>query len=999
MNRGKMWLSLCLLVLVPCILFAQDGKLRGRVTDKDSGEPLIGASVQVDGTTLGASADLNGDYVILSVPPGVYTVKVSYIGYQALSVSNVRVSANLTTTQDYQLKTSDVQADAVEVVAERPLVQRNTTNTVRLTTSEDIQSLPIRGVQNILALSAGTVQQNGNLHIRGGRAGEVAFFVDGATAINPFNNAENATVIQEAIEEMQLQSGGYTAEFGGANSGVVRTTVKTGSQDFHASIDYRTDDFAKPGEQFLNTSSFGFRNGVVTLSGPIMSKLKFFAAGQHNYFRNRTLRYIDAFRFDSLKTDVNDGRTVKGIDLPGSVAFEENALPRNYRLDNSFNGTLTYDLSNALKFRLTGTYGKVENLAGTNWPGALANVFQIRLPKQETLNLLGNFKVTHVLNPTTFYEAAVSYSNRDAKQFDEGFGDNYLLYRDSTANANAGYGEFLSRYEAPRGYSTINAFTFNHPNNITNGYFKNSQSNLGFSLDLTSQVSKRWEIKVGGRMDRWTMRQFNVNDITGLLTYLNGKDGTSVRTFASELERKVRIARAGAIDAFGYDSDGNKVNSGADGPRHPLFAAFYVQNKLEYRDLVVNLGMRYERISTDALAPTNLENPAFNSDLNYVDESQLTTSEASDYFLPRVNFSFPVTDRTVFYATYGKYVQLAQLTDVFTGNRNLSESISPVTRSPYGSGRQYAGFTAKPERTTQYEMGIRQSLSDNFALTITGFYKDLLDQLRWDRVVADGTQDIPAGSTILSGLLNRDFGTVKGLEMTLELRRTKRLSAKVNYTLSDARGTGSDSRSTRVAVSDGSTRYPVLTYPLNFNQSHRGSIILDYRFAKNEGGSILQGTGLNAIMTFNSGHAYTQISEISTLGQASPWNIGVYPLQDARFRVPTEPINSSATPFNFNIDLNLSRQVTLSKINAEVYVNVLNLLDSKNITNVYPNTGTAEDDGWLRNPLSNSFVDIPQYADFYRAINEANRWAYSNATGLDLYGQPRQIRLGLKLEL
>jgi hypothetical protein len=131
----KALLAMCVLFLLPALVLAQDGKLRGKVTDKESGDPLIGANITIDGTTLGAAADLNGDYVVLGVPAGVYTVKVSYIGYQPVALSNVRVSAGLTTSQDFKLSSSAIEVGSLEVVAERPLIQRNTTNTVRLTTT------------------------------------------------------------------------------------------------------------------------------------------------------------------------------------------------------------------------------------------------------------------------------------------------------------------------------------------------------------------------------------------------------------------------------------------------------------------------------------------------------------------------------------------------------------------------------------------------------------------------------------------------------------------------------------------------------------------------------------------------------------------------------------------------------------------------------------------------------------------------------------------------
>jgi outer membrane receptor protein involved in Fe transport len=991
------------LFLLPALLLAQDGKVRGRVTDRESGDPLIGANVTLTGTTLGAATDLNGDYVVLGVPAGVYTVQVSYIGYQNVTISNVRVSAGLTTTQDFRLASSAIEVAALEVVAERPLVQRNTTNTVRLTTTEDIQNLPIRGLQNIVALNAGTVQQNGTLYIRGGRANEVAYYVDGVTATNPLFNSENISVVQEAIEEIQLQSGGFTAEYGGANSAVVRTTLRTGGPAFKATLDYRTDDFAKGGDEFLGTTSQGFRNVVVTLGGPVGSKLRYFVTGQHNYLRNRSVSFIEPFNFTNLVDDGLTGRPV-GSALPDVVAVQRNFLPHNQRYDNQGQGTLVYNFSNAIKFRLSGSYQHQRfPLNHSSFYSHFNNLFWTREQRLVTKRGLGSLKLTHLINPTTFYEVNVNYTDRNSKTFDPVFGDDWMKYGDRRAHEAAGedVSEWRGLFEGPIAYSTIFRFTFTHPQTPINSYSKDSQSSLGTSVDFTSQLNKNIELKVGGRLDRWTMRSYSVGSSTGALIYLFGTDGSSPRQFADEYVRRVELAKAAGIFHYGWDVDGvNKINDGPNGPQHPVFGSAYVQTKWEYRDLILNMGLRYERIDAKILRPVNIEDPAFDKTNDFIKEDELIRTDPYDYLLPRLNFAFPVTANTVFYAQYGKYIQMPNLNDLYRGGvRSLSRDVSTQTRSLYGFFGQYVGFTAKPERTDQFELGIRQALTDNFAFTVTAFYKDLNDQLRFDRVFADGTGTLAAGTPIFVGWINNDFGTSKGLEMTLELRRTKRLAARVNYTLSNTRGTGSDSRSTRVAVSDATiSSYPTLTYNLDYNQAHRGTAMLDYRFNHGDGGPILQGVGLNALLTFNSGHNYTKINEPYNLGQANPWNVGTRATQDPRGRNPVEPINSSTTPWNFNVDLTLDKLVKLSSFNLKFYANVLNLFNTRHIINLYETTGTDDDDGWLKSPLAAQYIAIPNYLAFYEAINLQNRWGYFLATGNDLWGAPRQIRFGLTVE-
>ena len=1020
----KSLLGIMLLALFPALLFAQDGKLRGKVTDKESGEALISANVQIEGTTMGAATNENGEFVILSVPAGVYALKATYIGYTTVTVSNVIISSGLTTNQDLKMASSAVQVQGVEIIAERPLIQRNTTNTVRMTSQDEIKSMPYRGVTSIVALSAGVVQQNGNLYVRGGRVGEVAFFIDGASVTNPMyaeDSRQGVSIIQEAIEEIQLQSGGYTAEFGGASSGIARTTTRTGGSQYKFTADYQTDDFAKPGQKFLGTTAWGFRNGVATVSGPIpmIPRSSFFIAGQHNYVRNRTKMFFVPFRFDSLVTDAYYSYGA-GIPLPGPVEFKEGALPNNWNESNDIQGTLLFNF-NPFKIRATGSYTSQQNPLNHAWGGGTVNTnglnnYFVRTPfMREAKSGFANLRLTHVLSQTTFYEVGLSYFQRKGKDYDPDFGDNWREYVDSVAARRVGRlvgdstGFYRSRWVGPRPYSVINSFTFNDTWAINNGYTKSSERSLGATVDMTSQITPTWELKAGGRLETWLMRFYDVNSaqLAGNISGFNEFVARSIGQYsdaaiaanpALKRERDVRYATAGGIDYYGYDIWGNEYDSGIDGPRKPTFASAYLQNKLEFHDLILNIGARYEYFDQNVQTVDNWTNPEWDNNLDYFanPEAQLRNSSATSLILPRVSFSFPVTDLTVFYAMYGKYAQLPPLSRLYSGSSALANRISPLSRVGYtlSNTPNGAGMFVRPERSTQYEMGIRQTVSDNFALTMTGFYKDIRDQIQLKRIL--NTSGVP----MFAAYQNADFSTIKGLEMTLELRRTKRLSARVNYTLQDGRGSASTPASSRVAVSDdGTARFPNFIFPFDYNQTHRGTIFVDYRWGKGDGGSILEGLGFNAVLSFNSGHNYTQVLEPQVLGQASVWEMGVRPIVDPRTRNPVEPVNSSTTPWVFNVDLNASKVFYLSDMTFELYVNVLNLFNMMQVTNVFPNTGTPTDDGWLRSPLSVSSQEIPRYTEFYQTINIDNRYYYKRATGNDLYGSPREIRVGLKLEL
>lgn len=1033
----KLLLAVAALLLLPVLLVAQDGKLRGKVTDKESGEALIGANVTVEGTNLGAATDVNGEYVILSVPPGVYTVKVTYIGYSSTTYSNVAVNASLTTSQNFALSSSAVQVQGVEIVAERPLIQRNTTNTIRIQTGADVQSLPFRGVQNIVAMSAGVVQQSGNLYVRGGRSGEVAYYVDGANVTDPTSMGEMVSLIREALQEVQLQSGGFTAEFGGANSGIIRSSMRSGGSQFRVSLDYLTDDFAKTGKEFLGTTSHGYKNAVGTIGGPVMSGVRFFLADQYNYLRNQSAQFITPFDFENLVQDAFSAPRQVGDPLPGPVKMLKNApVNQNWNWNNTAQGNLLFDMAELakipMKIRVSGNYQFTNSINGGNWPN-LANIFvkPDRLTRNDASVAFGNFRLTHFLSPTTFYEVGVSYTKQWGRTYDKTFGDNWLAYGDSAANAQAGYSGFngigwRSRYTGPTATSTIFGFGFNDPDRPVNGYSKYSNNQIAATIDLTSQITSRWELKAGGNIETWTYRTFNFQNIQNYLRWIDpnqdGVNSTDDVIYAAdlakgiplELAKRVRTITQGNVINYGYDAMGNQTDGISypgsstvwDKPYKPTFASAYIQNKVEYQDLVLNFGLRYEYSNTDVREIPMQVNPltgqldymnpvGLDQNLNTIDPGTFTKTKANTLLLPRISFSFPVTDRTIFYSQYGKYAQMPSLGQLYRTDDQLGKLVNPNTRSAFGGAAAggNAPWLVEPERTTQFEVGFRQYLADNLALTLNGFYKDTKNLIQNRRVYNS------LGNPEFLAYQNEDFATSKGIEFSLELRRTDRISARFNYTLSDAEGTGSAPGSSTVATTDEiKARFPNFTAPLTYNQTHRGNLMLDYRFAKGDGGPILEGLGLYVLMSFNSGHNFTKIEEPTSLGQASPFNVGVWPLLDSRSRIPVEPANASTTPWVFNIDLNLDKTFWVGDLNFSVYVNVLNVLNTMQVINVYPSTGTPIDDGWLKSPNAVAYNNIPNYEAFYRAINLENRWGVMNLGGYDNYGAPRQIRVGARME-
>jgi hypothetical protein len=294
-----------------------------------------------------------------------------------------------------------------------------------------------------------------------------------------------------------------------------------------------------------------------------------------------------------------------------------------------------------------------------------------------------------------------------------------------------------------------------------------------------------------------------------------------------------------------------------------------------------------------------------------------------------------------------------------------------------------AAFGIEPEQTTSYELGFQQQVGENASFDISAFYKDVIGQVTYVNMTASAS----AAHGGYVAYVNGDFATTKGVEFKFTLRRINRIQASLNYTLSDARGTGSTPNAQAGAVGSptaGGVFTPKYIVPLTFNQAHRGNVALDYRFAKNDGGPILEQLGLNVLAQFNSGTNFTR------LAYNTPDNAG-----DARFRVPIEEIGASTTPWYFQIDARLDKTFSIGPLDLNVYVYVINLLGTDNATNVFVRTGDPKNDGWLgtsegRNKALTYGADADLYAQMYNTFN--------GGRNADNFGPPRQIRFGVKLE-
>ena len=1014
---SKLFMILFVALLLPGLLFAAGGKIKGKVVDKDSKEPLVGATVAIVGTSMGAAVNTDGEYTILNVVAGTYQLKASFVGYQTVTLSNVRVNSDLTTEENFELYAEGVTAPAVDIIAERPLVNKSATNAVRIVDADFFDKVPIRGLSSAVAIQPGVVQQNGEFHIRGSRPDEVGFQLEGVGVNDVLFGGRAVNLSDQAVEQVQIQAGGYNAEYGGANAGIVSAQLKTGSSEqWKASALLETDNYTKQGNKSLGGYSYGYSDYTATLGGPLLGKsLTFFGSIENTFYRdagipatftpvaqtgnsnliNANPQVWGGFNFSGANaliaapgfsiyhpTDATIADTLNLVAQPGNLS---GGMYNKYGYSASFLSDL-----GSVQLRASGSYTNIRSKDGIT-PGNASNrivsniLDAARTPLRKEDDGFGNLKVSHFLNPTTYYQVSLNYFYSNSQIMDPDFTSNMALYGDSLANAQIGYllqGQSLNFPSWSVFGGNPNGLTVREPGVQESPYGKTLQTSIGGRADFTTQMDKH-ELKAGGEYTRYTVRRYYVPQTNAFsLAKINqehpGDAAAQQAAFRAPTSQ-------GGIDNYGYDVMGNSISSdivdpvSGDitdfGPPHPVFAAAYLEDKVEMSDIVLNLGLRYDYIKPDSWTVDDPGLLTTNDNLYVPKASNLKKTPATNQISPRLGFSFPVTDRTVFHAQYGKFIQETQLSNSYLGGIAMWS----LLKSGLFISNSF-GWGLKPERTTQYEMGFSQQISDFASFDITGFYKDIMDQITFIEVAP------AAGSTIANygAYINGDFSTVKGVEVKFTLRRTNRIAASINFTFSDARGTGSNPASASGAAVTGSVPYlPRYVFPSNFDQANRGSFLFDYRFDKNDGGPILERLGLNLLATFNSGHAYTQF-QLNGNG-----------VDDVRNRIPTQAIGASTTPWFFQLDARLDKPVTFGGLDANFYIYVINLLGTNNIINVFQRTGDASDDGWLSAGGASLSQGNPQYAQMYRSVFLGDN---SSADAFNSnFGPPRQFRFGVKL--
>ena len=970
------------LVIFPTMLLSQSsGKVSGTILN-EAGEPLAGANVSIVGTSNGGASDANGKYFILAVSVGAQSVRVDYIGYKSVTMKNVNVSENQTTSLNFSLEIAALEGEAVEIVAERPIINTSATNTTRTIDKDVIQNVAIRGVENLVALQTGAVSSGGAIYVRGSRSGDMAYYVDGVYTVNPFTLSNTGVVSNNAMEQISFQSGGFDAEFGNSNGGVVSTTTRTGGEKVSMGAEFVSDLGSAASEDKDALHSYGYNLMSFNVGGPLGDKIRYFGSFERismddaspsvSYYPSMNRAEGDSAAgaaAESAESTVlvdftSDSTSIIYSDYKRLYGAKENAgLTRDI-----VTGNVVYDMQ-SVKVKAGGSFTKKDSrgdlgesisMSQGDYPHTYTLLNSENTPWYQSATQSGYANFTLRLGSTSFAKVNLSYYNYAREYGDNRHRDNIMDYGDPNA---AGNEELRDWGQNPL---TIQDFAaFGGYGGVYDEYRKNNISYIGAKADYLNQMGNH-EIKTGFEWRKHTIRDYRLAQPMEIAEGYNkaSQSGQDV-TDADWLYTLYRNAYTMNI---GYDQQGNEADSydattGTSAPGQPVIMGAYLQDKIELEDLVLNIGLRYDNFNFGSEAPTTWDEIYLDGGRIDHDASGYKTIDPYTYISPRLGVTFPVTDQTVLHAQYGKFVQHPILNRLYLSDSQFAANLSQgnMTVSPNGS--------LKPERTTQYEIGFAQQLGAFAAVDITGYYKEIRDYTAMSNrkgAMVDGAEFIWAQYE------NGDYGVVKGLSAALKMRRMRGVLIDVNYTMQWANGTGSDP-ATNFNIAWIGDSYPTSVNPLDYDQRHTGSVMVDYQAGKVAG---LFDLGVNALYQFGSGAAYTP-----SVMQSAVFGRGWYR--------PIAGVNSAYKPWTSTLDLRINLS-DIAGTGLAAYVLILNALNTENVNSVYEGTGSAGEDGWLETSAGQTWVKgNPLSASFYEdRLKNPGRWE-----------SPRIIRIGLTYSL
>lgn len=795
--RKLLLISILALHIFSIHIFAQVGKITGVVKDASTGEALIGANVLIENTTIGAATNIDGYFVILNVPPKTYNLRASMVGYAPSVYKDVRISIDQTTEVNFNLTSNTFQTDEVVVIATTPIVQKDVSSSRVNLNVEEIENLPVSSISGVIGLQAGV---RSGLEIRGGASNQTAFLVNGVTLRDERDNSPFTGISYSAIDQVQIQTGGFNAEYGNVRSGLINVVTKEGSRDkysFSLISRYKAASQKHFGISPHDPSSYWIRpfvdpqvawfgtEAIDPISGlPVWDK---YTQNQFPQFDGWVAVAEKTLLDDDPTNDLTPEQAQK-IFLWQHRRITDIQNP-DYEIDASFGGPVPFGQSlGNLRFFLS--YRQTENMyvVPLSTDGVNDKVGQLKITSDvgEGKKLMIQGLLSQV-NGTNDNNAGVAGIFRSPESIGAvmnrvSYIDARIFAPDYWAPSTIDYSSFSGKFTNVINPSTLYEVTLS---SFTSEY----STNPGRIRD-TSKI-----YTVGGIfLDEapFGFADYPSTGINGLrmgVGFSNSRDSSKISVYSAKVDFQTQLDQINNIKAgIELNYTDNRVNYGSVDKflpsgrsrsvwsNFPIRGALYVQDKLEFEGMVANVGVRLDYSDPQGdWYEYDPYNKAFASENSLGLDTLLkkVTVEKQLDVSPRVGISFPISIDSKLYFNYGHFRQMPTPENLFL-LRRFSDN-NAVTR--------IANPNNPLPRTVAYELGYEQNLFDEFLLRVAGYYKDVSLQ---SRLVTYISRD---NKVSYSRTEPNNYQDVRGFELTLTKNRGNWVQGFINYTY-DVRSAG-----------------------------------------------------------------------------------------------------------------------------------------------------------------------------------------------------------------
>ncbi|MFB0516091.1 MAG: carboxypeptidase-like regulatory domain-containing protein, partial [Candidatus Neomarinimicrobiota bacterium] len=815
------------LFAVNSLLAIESGKIAGKVYDAETNQPLPGANVVIEGTTLGAATDMDGNYFILNVRPGEYIVTASVIGYVQVRTTDVIVQMGLTTPLDFPLNPTTIEGEEVTVIAERPVIQTDVGNSGTILDGSELTALPVTSFKDILDKQMGIEEVDARgLFMRGQRQNSISLMIDGIETRDNIDEQVYTRVNPDEVEQAEISAGGYDASYGNATAGMINLVTKEGSNRYTGTFDYRLSQPTRKHfgpslrewydryylQGWTNDSTwFTWRyvddSGTTVEFDTLVNKWEILAhnLGSDSPYYDRPGLLQELYKYimrDEATQYGNESDLIVSATFGGPVPFLKNTTfftsfrrEKNYYL---YNGPVDHFFDQNGMFKLTTRPSKSTKLA-----------FTARYTETTGLNRYDYYRDEQMGGG---FGSQETYP--DQGQYNPDYqSEKRYLYEGVEQVAWSGYGAWP--YSATIGKSTHYrnqyGLTFTHTLSPRTFYdlkfFANNTRQIGgqcelrdtsLTVTLTDPNDPSYSTTLRGPYAAAPTGFWPVNVTNPFNITLGGTYDYSERNFAKDFTFRADLTSQVnkynqlniGFDYTIYDIRKREFRDSSDRQGKwlwhvkPRNAAFWASDKLEFEGAVITLGLRGDiRIPDewfhwrDALYDTiwvwtpkvagDLEGTGPEGAPRYQPPSKMVVA-------PRFSISHPIGETAKVFFNWGHYYQ----------EQPFERQYLYYRRDALGL-MNYGDPELPFEKSIKYELGYEHNIANMFRIAITGYHKDvknlLMDRIGYRGIERTDEDQFEYANFYTYGP-NR-YLTDRGIEARLEKRQGRYITAWVNYSM------------------------------------------------------------------------------------------------------------------------------------------------------------------------------------------------------------------------